>query len=324
MLDLLGAIGTTISLVTKIKTRFDKVGQNKHECALLSSDAINSLLKIKEFLERPASCPSQELRNCLSELEIELNNINASLRSMIKPEKMCILGTSMTKIKDLYNADDVQHELVTLRQKVEACHRHLHTWSTVRTESKIADLHNDIVAGLEEQKASMRELRNELRMLIPGLTPTREAALEQIQDEVSERHSMREDVCPSQLELVPVQSRISSQPVGSIRSARLILLIVLCREVLSNTKNQGNIEHTSQSPQPLIPAEYHYMVQSIPGTREYNGIHESRGCYSGGASDLEDPAIGQENIVYRRSQGFTTPWRNSEGFGDAKAGEYPL
>ncbi|KAG8949511.1 hypothetical protein FRC03_000311, partial [Tulasnella sp. 419] len=187
-----------------------EVGENNHECASLSEEAIDSLSKIKEFLQHQVFCP-QELQNSLSEFERELILVNTSLASLMKPPQQGVLGGAMSKIKELYNADDIKNELVRLRQKVQTRQQELQTWSTLRTESRVAVMHAELVARLEDQEASMKQLRKDLLILLPGLNPERKATLDRIEGLLPEKINAIDTNGSLRQELVRFQTRDTLQ-----------------------------------------------------------------------------------------------------------------
>ncbi|KAG8948543.1 hypothetical protein FRC03_000708 [Tulasnella sp. 419] len=212
-------IGLTIDLLGQIKSRFDQAGENTHNCALLSSDVINSLLKIREFTQHQTFLPPQELRDNLSEFETDLNAINSSLNRLINPATGSIIAASKTKLKEIWNVDDIMNELDTLRQKVDTCHQQLQTWSTVRTETRVANMHEDLIARLKEQESSIFQLHQQLNMLIPLLNSERNATLEQITEQLPEQISEMDTNVVFQQELVRIQSRNSILTPPSFEAA---------------------------------------------------------------------------------------------------------
>ncbi|KAG8942617.1 hypothetical protein FRC03_003003 [Tulasnella sp. 419] len=222
-MDIFSTVGTAIELVGKVKAIFDQVDQNKHDCAVLSSEVIASLTKIQEFLEHRAVALPQELSNSLSEFEMDLNTINSSLRSLINPVPNGISERSMSKLKELYNVDDIKYELSTLRQKVQFCHQQIQTWGIVRTEANLMNVRDDMIALFKQQEASIRLIQEKLGVQVPGLNEERKATLENIEEELSERLSIREANALSQQGLARMQSRNDPQVAPSIKSAKYSL-----------------------------------------------------------------------------------------------------
>ncbi|KAG8921402.1 hypothetical protein FRC02_000267 [Tulasnella sp. 418] len=208
-MDVFGTVSAAISLVEKVKAIFDQVDQNKNDCAVFSAEIVKALLNVQQFWQQHSLNPPKELRDGLSEFELELRSINASLASLLKPSKEGALGSSLAKLNEVYNVNDIQNELISLRQKVQTCQQQLQLWSNLRTESRVAAMHEDMIARLEE-----------LRMLLPGSNPQRRETLGQIEEELPSRISAIDPSYSLQLELSRIQSRDSLQVAPSIKSAK--------------------------------------------------------------------------------------------------------
>ncbi|KAG8916932.1 hypothetical protein FRC02_003464 [Tulasnella sp. 418] len=208
-MDIFGTVSAAIGLVEKVKAIFDQVDQNKHDCAVFSAEIVKSLSSVQQFWQQNGSCPPPELRDGLSEFESDLRNINASLASLLKPAKDGVLANSIAKLNEIYNVNEIKNELVSLDRKVQRCHRDLQTWGTVRTESRVTAMHEDMIAQLEE-----------LRMLLPGSNPQRQETLGRIEAELPDQIRGIDPGGALQLKLSRAQSRHSLLVAPSIKSAR--------------------------------------------------------------------------------------------------------
>ncbi|KAG8939481.1 hypothetical protein FRC03_006280, partial [Tulasnella sp. 419] len=208
-MDIFGTVSAAISLVEKVKAIFDQVDQNKHDCVVFSTEIVKAPLNVQQFWQQHSLNPPKELRDSLSEFELELRSINASLASLLKPTNEGALNSSLAKINEVYNVNDIKNELLSLRQKVQACQQQLQTWSTLRTESRVAAMQMDIEA-----------LREELRMLLPGFNPQRRETLDQIEEELPNRISAIDPSGSLELELSRIQSKNNLQVAPSIKSGK--------------------------------------------------------------------------------------------------------
>ncbi|KAG8922544.1 hypothetical protein FRC02_011795 [Tulasnella sp. 418] len=216
-MDVFGSVCLAIDLVNKIKGTFGQVGQNSHDCVILSADILKSLLKVKEFWEQNSLYPPEELQESQSEFDRELKAINASLESLIKPAKG---GGSIPDLTVLYNADEIQDELDRLLRNVQRCEQELQTWNTLRSESSGSILHPNAIGLIQDQDASMTHLQNELRALVPGLNPERRATLEQIEQVLLDHFRDRNASGYVQQEHDNFQTRNRSQATPLIKSVR--------------------------------------------------------------------------------------------------------
>ncbi|KAG8943692.1 hypothetical protein FRC03_002406 [Tulasnella sp. 419] len=226
-MDIFGTIGTSIDLAVKIKTAFDQVGQNRDDCACLSQDIFNSLTGIKECLVLQTLSPPKELRDSLTEFENELVHIFERQQRLIKRNPDGILDNSVTKLKELYNVGDIKNELALLRQKIQACQQRVQLSSTVRTETRVAALYEEMIAFREEQDASARQFQNEIRNLfeelVPGLNEKRIAALEEIEKLLPKESTIAENDNPSWQNPMTPKENYHQQPAPSIKSAKTSL-----------------------------------------------------------------------------------------------------
>ncbi|KAG8941061.1 hypothetical protein FRC03_004896, partial [Tulasnella sp. 419] len=218
-MDIFGTVSAAIGLVEKVKAIFDQVDQNKDDCVVLSTEIVESLLNVQQVWKQNSSCPPAELEDGLSKFESDLRSINAALGSLLKPGKEGALGSSIAKLNEIYNVNEIKNELRLLDRRVQRCHRELQTWSTVRTEirvtaaeSWVAAMHEDMIARLEE-----------LRMLLPGSNPQWRETLERIGGELPEHIRGIDPSGALQLELSRAQSRHSLLVAPSIKSARFSL-----------------------------------------------------------------------------------------------------
>ncbi|KAG8909737.1 hypothetical protein FRC02_007599, partial [Tulasnella sp. 418] len=124
-MDIFGTISAAIGLVEKVKAIFDQVDQNKDNCVVLSTEIVESLLSVQQFWKQNSSCPPAELEDGLSKFESDLRSINASLAHLLKPARNGTLDSSIAKLKEIYNVNEIKNELVLLDRKVQRCHREL-------------------------------------------------------------------------------------------------------------------------------------------------------------------------------------------------------
>ncbi|KAG8925583.1 hypothetical protein FRC02_009554 [Tulasnella sp. 418] len=228
-MDVFGSIGTSIDLAVKIKAAFDQVGHNRDDCTCLSDDIVNSLNGIKDCLDHRTLSPPEELRDNLSEFENELIRISDRQQRLIKPNPDGTLDNSVTKVKELCNVGDIKNELAQLRQKVQACQQRVQLSSTIRTETRVAALYDEMVAFREEQEASSRQFQNQIQTLIeelvPGLNEKRKAALDEIEKLLPNESPIIEDDTPLQQDPATItpEGIDNHQAAPSIKSARFSL-----------------------------------------------------------------------------------------------------
>ncbi|KAG8917230.1 hypothetical protein FRC02_003269, partial [Tulasnella sp. 418] len=215
-MDIFGTVSAAIGLLEKVKAIFDQVEQNKDDCVVLSIEIVESLLNVQQFWKQNFSCPPAELEDGLSKFESDLRSINASLTHLLKPPKNGALGSSIAKLNEIYNVNDIKNELRSLDRKVQRCHRELQTWSTVRTESRVTATESRVTAMHEDMIARLEELR----MLLPGSNPQRRETLERIEEELPEQIRGIDPSGALQLELARAQSRNSLLVAPSIKSSR--------------------------------------------------------------------------------------------------------
>ncbi|KAG8909527.1 hypothetical protein FRC02_007743, partial [Tulasnella sp. 418] len=175
-----------MALTTHRLTSVIQVGQNRSDCVILSADIVDSLTKIRDCLESQSVAPSPELCDSISEFENELNRIFARQQRLGKKGKGGVLG-SLSKAKEMYNADDVRNELYDLRQRVQTRSQSLLLSSTIRTETKVAVMSEQVLAVRQNQAATDRRMDMIINSLIPGLNGTRKATLDRIEVKVQER-----------------------------------------------------------------------------------------------------------------------------------------
>ncbi|KAG8952072.1 hypothetical protein FRC03_012276 [Tulasnella sp. 419] len=208
-MDIFSTVGTAMSLVGGIRAIFDQVGQNTDECALLSAEVVKSLLKIQEFWEQHSLSPPTQLRDIISEFEMGLSSINASLESLLKPAKGGLASASKAKISEIYNVNDIKNQLVTLRQRLHTCHQQLQIWCTLDVASRVAAM-----------QANIDELREQLQVLIPNLNPERPGTPEQIEKQASPA-SILDPATPLQQDVIRIQTRDSLQSSPSSKTSKL-------------------------------------------------------------------------------------------------------
>ncbi|KAG8940959.1 hypothetical protein FRC03_004955 [Tulasnella sp. 419] len=190
-MDLLGTVCTSIEYCFKIKANFDLAGQNREECAALSTVIIESLTQIKEWLEHRSLAPPTELRDSLTQCENDLKKIFVRQQRLSKRDKSGVFGSSVSKkIKELYNAGDTKSQLDDLRQKIVICHQKLQLSSTVRTESTVADVSKHVIALRQDQSATDRKLDMLIEALRPSSNSMRMAALERIEERINDEISV--------------------------------------------------------------------------------------------------------------------------------------
>ncbi|KAG8921500.1 hypothetical protein FRC02_000189, partial [Tulasnella sp. 418] len=222
-MEIFGTVASSVDLALKVKATFEQVGQNRVDCAELSNQIVDSLSQIREWLEHRSLSPPTELRDDITEFENELRNILNRQKRLTESSKDGILGNSRIKFKELYNADDIKLEIVELHRKVQRCYQNLQASSTVRTESRVAIMYEEMVAIREEQEASTRQLQNQIQILmdelIPGSTLRRKATLEQIHVKMQQQ----ERPSPIVPERHARQQSIGIQAAPSIKSAKFSL-----------------------------------------------------------------------------------------------------
>ncbi|KAG8941192.1 hypothetical protein FRC03_004767 [Tulasnella sp. 419] len=136
-----------------------------------------------------------------------------------EPGKEGALGSSIAKLNEIYNVNEIKNELRLLDRRVQRCHRELQTWSTVRTESRVTATESRVTAMHEDISARLEELR----MLLPGSNPQRRETLERIEAELPEQIRGIDPSGALQLELSRTQPRHSLLVAPSINSARFSL-----------------------------------------------------------------------------------------------------
>ncbi|KAG8918043.1 hypothetical protein FRC02_002698 [Tulasnella sp. 418] len=217
-MDILGTVGTSIEYGFKIKATFDLAGQNREECAALSAEIIESLTQIKEWLEHRSLAPPTELRDSLSQFENELQRILTRQQRLIKRNKSGVFGSSVSKFKELYNAEDVKGQLDDLRQKIMICNQKLQLSSTVRTESRVAVVSEHVIAIRQDQSATDRKLDMLIEALIPTSNPLRIAALERIEERVNDEIGTIGTNPPSYQDQISARPSVAPHAAPSVTS----------------------------------------------------------------------------------------------------------
>ncbi|KAG8958368.1 hypothetical protein FRC03_009195 [Tulasnella sp. 419] len=222
-MEIFSTVSAAIDLGLKIAAAAEQVGQNRNQSAALSSDIVNSLQQIETFLKHRTSGPSVELCDAISQYEHDLRRILRHLERSTQQTNGNPLHGPTSRIKQLYTANDIKTELVELRQKVQTCHQNLQTSCTIKIDSEVTTMNQQISAIREEQVLMDRKIQMILEALVPGSSPERTAVLNQVEENMQERLSVIN--CDGTLphDLVGVQSIDNSEATPSIRSARFSL-----------------------------------------------------------------------------------------------------
>ncbi|KAL0959738.1 hypothetical protein HGRIS_011429 [Hohenbuehelia grisea] len=125
-----------VEAAQKIKELVDKVGHNRARLRQLAGDVVHDIADIQEFCqvhyELQNTIGAQDLREGLENVARELSYV------LHRCEKFSQHGTKMRgKLMAWINRNDIEADIVRLKDRVQACHTRFLSFSSARTEQNV-------------------------------------------------------------------------------------------------------------------------------------------------------------------------------------------
>ncbi|KAG8938664.1 hypothetical protein FRC03_007025 [Tulasnella sp. 419] len=130
-------LSTAIDLGITITAAVEQISPNGSESATISGDIVNSLLQIEKHLKQQTLGAPEVLRDDLNHFERELRRILRHQERLIKRASNGQIPEARGKLKQVYNADDINDRLVDLHQKVQKCYQNLQMSRITRKDGKL-------------------------------------------------------------------------------------------------------------------------------------------------------------------------------------------
>ncbi|KAL0952554.1 hypothetical protein HGRIS_006810 [Hohenbuehelia grisea] len=153
---------TLLEVAHKIKETIEKVGQNRTKLRQLASDVVCGIADIQEFCDAHREvhdvARARELRDALDSLTREFHSVLRRCERLSSQRGNTRFAKARASVSAWLNRDEIENDIIRLKEHVQACHIRFISFSSARTEQNVLLL-------LYEHRARTRQIDE----LIPDL-----------------------------------------------------------------------------------------------------------------------------------------------------------